>query len=70
MLYFRSEADVDAWCERRSIPRGAVVGMDQCWELARRWYDGRLSSDWRGRSPEAAQAIFREVGLTDAFWRL
>ncbi|MCH7717689.1 MAG: hypothetical protein IH876_16310 [Gemmatimonadetes bacterium] len=70
MLYFRSEADVDAWCERRSITRGAVVGMAQCWELARRWYDGRLSSDWRGWSPEAAEAIFREVGLTDAFWRL
>jgi len=49
--------------------RGAVVGMAQCWELARRWYDGRLSSDWRGWSPEAAEAIFREVGLTDAFWR-
>jgi len=44
--------------------------LDQGWEMARRWYAGRLDPSWRGRSPEDAQAIFDEVGLTGDFWRL
>ncbi len=40
------------------------------WALAQRWYAGRLSPEWRGRSGEEAQAIVDEVGLTGEFWRL
>lgn len=44
--------------------------LDQCWAMARRWYAGRMEEGWRGRSPEAAQAIFEAVGLTGPFWRM
>ena len=44
--------------------------LDQCWELARPWYAGRMEADWRGRSPEAAEAIFTAVGLVGDFWAM
>lgn len=44
--------------------------LDQCWAMAGRWYAGRMEAGWRGRSPEAAQAIFEAVGLTGPFWRM
>lgn len=59
-----------AWCDRRRLPRGGTLSLDQCWELARRWYAGRDGPGWRGRSAEASQAIFEEVGLRGDFWRM
>lgn len=44
--------------------------LEQCWGLARRWYDGRLDASWRGLSPERAGALFASVGLTGEFWRM
>lgn len=59
-----------AWCEAKRLERGATMTLDQCWEVARRWYAGRLEPTWRGRTPEAAQVIFAKAGLTDDFWRM
>ncbi len=70
MLAFRSEAHVGRWCEVRRIPRGAVLALDQCWRLARAWYADRLTEGWRRRTPEEAEALFAELGLTGDFWRL
>jgi len=61
---------VDAWCAREHLPRGGLMTLDRCWELARRWYGGRLEPDWRGRPASASQAIFEEVGLSGDFWRM
>jgi hypothetical protein len=58
------------WLGRTGHARGGIVTFDQMWALARRWYEGRLSPDWRGRSAEDAQAIVRSVGLSGDFWRL
>lgn len=44
--------------------------LDQCWAMAQRWYAGRMDPGWRGRSPEAAQAILEAAGLTGPFWRM
>ena len=44
--------------------------LDQCWAMARGWYAGRMDAAWRGRSPEAAQAILEAAGLTGPFWRM
>ena len=46
------------------------MSVEQCWELAERWYAGRMSPDWKPRAGAEARAIFREVGLTDSFWNL
>jgi hypothetical protein len=70
MLAFRSEAHVDAWCEQRGLPRGAVFTLETCWRLAQAWYRERLSRDWRRRTPAEAQAVFDQLGLTGDFWKL
>lgn len=70
MLLFRSEEHVDRWREARSIARGAVLTVDQCWRLARAWYADRLDPTWRRKTPEEAEAVFAELGLTGPFWRL
>ena len=68
MLAFRSEGNIDAWCERRHIEKGAVLTLQQMWDLCKVWYPGRAEETWRGRSTEEAEALFRSVGLTGPFW--
>jgi hypothetical protein len=70
MLLFRSEEHVRHWYDRRGIPLGATLTLQQQWDLARIWYRDRMSPDWRRRSPTEAQAVFAAVGLSGAFWRL
>ena len=70
MLLFRSEEHVEKWREPRGIQRGAVLSMQQQWDLARRWYGNRMDEDWRRRTPTEAEEVFASVGLTGAFWRL
>ncbi len=68
MLCFRSEAEVERWCERRGIARGAVMDLELIWRLSQAWYAGRADPEWRGRSAEQAQAIVDGVGLRGEFW--
>jgi hypothetical protein len=70
MLLFRSEAHVRAWYEPKGVRTGALLTLAQQWDLARSWYADRLSRDWRRRTPEEAEAVFADVGLTGDFWRL
>ena len=70
MLLFRSEEHVEAWYRDRGMPKGAVIGLDQLWDLARTWYADRLSPGWRRRSPREAEEVFAGLGLTGDFWRL
>ena len=70
MLAFRSEEHVERWCRTRRIPRGAILTLEQTWHLARAWYADKLSPDWRRPTPEGAEALFSETGLTGDFWRL
>ena len=68
MQLFRSEEAVEGWCGGRGHPVGKVMSLETTWELSRRWYGDRLDPSFRGRTPEAAMAIFRSVGLTGPFW--
>jgi hypothetical protein len=70
MLAFRSEAHVDRWCERTGLDKGAAFPLETVWRLALAWYRDRLSPDWRRRTPDEAQAVFDDLGLTSGFWRL
>jgi hypothetical protein len=69
MLFFRSEADLDAWLQARNAVRGATLTVSQLWQLSRRWYHNRLDMEYHGRTPEQVQEIFREVGLVSEFWK-
>ena len=70
VLPFRRAEEVDPWCERHGLPRGAVVPWAQVLALGRAWYGRHLDEDWRKHTVAEAQAIFDAVGLTGEFWRL
>jgi Alkylmercury lyase len=70
MLAFRSEEHVDRWREQRCASKGAVFAPEQMWRVARAWYADRLARDWRRKTPDEAQALFEEAGLTGPFWQL
>ena len=52
------------------MERGAVLSLDQTWELAKLWYADRLDPEWRRRTPAEATAAFALIGLTGDFWKL
>lgn len=49
---------------------GVFLSLEEMWALARPWYDGRMSAEYRGRSAEESEEIFRSVGLEGDFWRM
>ena len=67
-MLFRSDEEIESWLRRKGIERGAVLSLRRVWELAKRWYADRMSADFRGRTANEAQAIFRQLGLTGEFW--
>lgn len=69
MLLFRTEADIDAWCQERQMPHGAVLTLEETWALSKPWYATRRRPDYRGRTAAEAQAVFAQVGLTSPFWQ-
>lgn len=68
MLLFQTEAEVDAWCRERQMPRGALLTLAQVWALSKPWYATRMSPEYHGRSAAEAQAVFAQVGLVSDFW--
>ena len=70
MLLFRSEEHATRWCEGKGLPRGGTMSPEQGWRLARAWYGERLAPDWRRKTLDEAEAVFREIGLVGDFWRL
>lgn len=70
MLTFKSEKDIDEWCSKHRIEKGEVVPLEQVWELAKLWYGNYLDPDWKRKTPEAAEEIFKKAGLTSDFWKM
>lgn len=67
---FNAESDVDDWCSRHYLPKGAVITMPAAWRLAKEWYGNYLQHPWRKRTPEEVRALFDRHGLTSSFWKL
>jgi hypothetical protein len=70
MLLFQSEEHIGRWCTSRDVPRGATMTPDQGWKLARAWYADKLHPEWRRKTVDEAEAVFKEIGLTASFWSL
>ena len=70
MLFFRSEESLDEWLESRRAARGATLSIDELWELTQRWYQNRMSPEYRGRTTAQVQEIFKGLGLTSPFWQV
>lgn len=69
MLFFRSEADLNVWLQKKNTARGETLTVSQLWELSRRWYHNRMDVAYHGRMLEQIQEIFRQVGLVSSFWQ-
>ena len=69
MLFFRSEADLNAWLQAKGYTHGATLTLPQLWELSKHWYHNRVDVDYHGRSLEQVGEIFIEVGLVSDFWK-
>ena len=67
---FHSEGDVEDWCARHGLPRGAVVPIQQMWRFAADWYGSYLEKQWRKRSVAETKALFEKHGFEGDFWRL
>lgn len=61
---------MDAWCRAHAQARGAVLPLEQLWQLARVWYGDRLDPDWQRPTVDRLQQHLDSVGLTAPFWRL
>ena len=44
------------------------MDLSTLWNLARGWYQGRLTRGYVRREPAEAVSYFRSVGLTGPFW--
>lgn len=67
---FRSEAEVDPWCRRHAMPRGAVMSLEALWRFARDWYGGYLEGPWRKRTAEEVRRLLDRHELSGEFWLL
>lgn len=52
------------------MERGAVLSLEQAWELAVEWYHDRLHREWRRKEEGEVLEIFARLGLTSRFWAL
>lgn len=70
MLPFKSEADIDRWCEKHRIAKGAVISAEKCFELSSKWYGTYLNRDWNRKSPEEVKEFFASINLDLNFHKL
>ena len=68
MNLLRSEEHIARWLGAREP--GATIPVVKLSELARAWWDDRLSPEWRPHTREWNQAILDGLGLIGEFWRL
>jgi hypothetical protein len=71
MLLFPGEEHVDHWCQQWQMPRGAMLSLEQAWQLAKAWFQAdRGAPEWRRPAIDEVESLFGSLGLTGAFWAL
>jgi hypothetical protein len=49
---------------------GYAMPIQTCWDLAQRWYKGRLEHGWQRPGQAEIQRLFEKLGLKGEFWDL
>jgi len=70
MLVFRTEIEIDEWCQRHDISKGDVQPLPHVWDFAKKWYGNHLDPSWEKWTLQEAKEIFDEFGLTHSVWQL
>ena len=52
------------------MAEGYAMPIQTCWDLAQKWYAGRLDRDWQRPGQAQAQQLFDQLGLKGPFWDL
>ena len=68
--FFRNEDHVMTWSAQTETPIGETVAIARLWQLSKRWFDHRMSPDWRKPPREVLQEMLRDHGFTGQFWSL
>ena len=58
------------WSAQNEIPIGEIMPADKLWGLARTWFEGRLSRDWKPRPAGQKQQLLTDAGFIGSFWTL
>ena len=67
---FHKQEDVDRWCERHDVKKGAVVPLQQMWHFASAWYGDYVSKPWRKRSAQEIKDVLQAHGLVGDLWSI
>jgi hypothetical protein len=59
---------VNRWCEQWNQPYREVISLEQQWKLAQSWYADRMEFEWRRKTPEEIDTLWRKLGFTSPFW--
>ena len=70
MLLLRSEEQTPAWSQQNGLPVGAILSVEQIWELSLRWYADRMSPDYSGRGADTIKSILDSLGLCGDYWHV
>jgi hypothetical protein len=70
-LAFCDEAHAKRWRERYHRESGSILTIAKTWQLAHAWYsEDRRDPNWRRRSTQEMNAIFRRLELPQPFWHV
>jgi hypothetical protein len=70
-LAFCDENHAARWRERFHREPGAILTTPKTWALAKAWYaEDRRDPNWRRRTAEEANSVFRRLELPEPFWHL
>jgi len=56
--------------QRKGLNDGYDMPIQTCWELAQKWYSGRLEKDWNRPASDEVQNLFNSLNLDGQFWEL
>ena len=69
-MFFREENEIEQWCQNNHRKQGEILDLATVWQLAQHWYGDRMATDFRGRTLDSVQVIFKKVGLINNFWKV
>lgn len=67
---FHNEDEVDNWCQRHAMPKGAIVPLPQMWRFASAWYGDYISQPWRKRNLQEIREVLESNNLRGPFWNI
>ena len=56
--------------DRKGLEAGYDMPIQTCWELAQKWYWGRLEKNWNRPVKDEIQILFKSLNLEGQFWEL